>query len=246
MRVRVLFFGILKDLAGKPSEVIELRDGASIGDVLVYYDAQIPRLRESLSSSALALNQEYASPEAKLKNDDEIAFLPPVSGGAPERTHRAVIVRTVIDSQSIVSGLRRGQDGAVLLFEGVVRNQTRGRKTRYLDYEAYEEMALGQMESLATEALEKFQIRDVALAHRLGRLEIGETSVLVAVASAHRAAAFDACRWLIDTLKRTVPIWKKEYFEDGAVWADGEPFPNEIPRANSSPQGSPDRRSASK
>jgi molybdopterin synthase catalytic subunit len=94
-------------------------------------------------------------------------------------------------------------------------------------------MALERMESLAVQAMSLFQIRDVAIVHRLGRLEIGETSVLVAVASAHRAAAFDACRWLIDTLKRTVPIWKKEHFEDGAVWADGEPFPGEIPRANS-------------
>jgi molybdopterin synthase catalytic subunit len=115
----------------------------------------------------------------------------------------------------------------------VVRNQTRGRKTLFLDYEAYEKMALEQMESLAHQALKQFQVRDVAIVHRLGRLEIGETSVLIVVASAHRAAAFDACRWLIDTLKRTVPIWKKEHFEDGAVWADGEPFPAEIPRANS-------------
>jgi molybdopterin synthase catalytic subunit len=119
------------------------------------------------------------------------------------------------------------------VFEGVVRNQTRGRTTLYLDYEAYEEMALEQLELLADEALRRFQIRDVAIVHRLGRLEIGETSVLIAVLSAHRGAAFDACRWLIDTLKGTVPIWKKEYFEDGAVWADGEPFPAEIPRANS-------------
>ena len=92
-------------------------------------------------------------------------------------------------------------------------------------------MALKEMESLAEQALQQFEIRDLAIVHRLGRLEIGETSVLIVVASAHRAAAFDACRWLIDTLKRTVPIWKKEYFEDGAVWADGESFPEEVPRA---------------
>ena len=91
-----------------------------------------------------------------------------------------------------------------------------------------------------SQALQQFQVRDVVIVHRLGRLEIGETSVLIAVASAHRAAAFDACRWLIDTLKRTVPIWKKEHFEDGAVWADGEPFPAEIPRANSGAEAAPD------
>src|SRR5258708_40035593 len=107
-------------------------------------------------------------------------------------------------------------------------------------------MAVGQMEGLAAHALKQFQVREVALVHRLGRLEIGETSVLIIVASAHRTAAFDACRWLIDTLKRTVPIWKKEYFEDGAVWADGEPFPAEIPRANSSTSGSPAASKASK
>jgi molybdopterin synthase catalytic subunit len=171
-----------------------------------------------------------------LNPGDEVALLPPVSGGAAEqlgRPPRATIVRQIIDTQQVVGALKRGDDGAALVFEGVVRNQTRGRKTLYLEYEAYEEMALAQLEKLAAEALGKFQVRDVKIVHRLGRLEIGETSVLIAVASAHRAAAFEACRWLIDTLKRTVPIWKKEFFEDGAVWADGEPFPAEIPRANS-------------
>jgi molybdopterin synthase catalytic subunit len=129
--------------------------------------------------------------------------------------------------------MKHGEDGAAVVFEGIVRNQTRGRRTLYLDYEAYEEMALSEMEKLAEQALKQFAVRDLALVHRLGRLKIGETSVLVVVASAHRAAAFDACRWLIDTLKRTVPIWKKEYFEDGAVWADGEAFPDEVRRGNS-------------
>jgi molybdopterin converting factor subunit 1 len=236
MRVRVLFFGMLKEMTGKPADLIELPEGASVRDVLAHYEAQTPRLRESLPSLAVAVNQQYAGPDTKLHADDEVALLPPVSGGVPdaaEVARRASIVREVIDAQGVVAGLKRGEDGATLVFEGIVRNQTRGRKTLYLDYEAYEDMALQQMESLAGQALQQFQIRDVAIIHRLGRLEIGETSVLIAVASAHRAAAFDACRWLIDTLKRTVPIWKKEHFEDGAVWADGEPFPVEIPRANS-------------
>jgi molybdopterin synthase catalytic subunit len=146
-------------------------------------------------------------------------------------------VRDAIDSAGVLARIKQGEDGAAVVFEGVVRNQTRGRKTLYLDYEAYEEMALAQMEELAEQALRDFQVREVALVHRLGRMEIGETSVLIVVASAHRAAAFEACRWLIDTLKRTVPIWKKEYFEDGAVWAEGEPFPAEIPRALGSPSG---------
>lgn len=236
MRVQILFFGMLKELAGRASDTIDLAEDASVADVLRHYESQIPRLKESLSSLALAVNQQYAGPDTKLNPGDEIALLPPVSGGLSEqvtRPSRATIVRQVIDTERVVGALKRGEDGAALFFEGIVRNQTRGRNTLYLEYEAYEEMALTQLEKLAVDALEKFQVRDVAIVHRLGRLEIGETSVLIAVASAHRAAAFEACRWLIDTLKRTVPIWKKEFFEDGAVWADGEPFPPEIPRANS-------------
>jgi molybdopterin synthase catalytic subunit len=121
----------------------------------------------------------------------------------------------------------------------VVRNNTRGRRTLYLDYEAYEEMASRQMESLAESAIAQFQVRDVVIVHRLGRLNVGETSVFIAIASAHRGPAFEACRWIIDTLKKTVPIWKKEYFEDGAVWADGEPFPAEIARVEDSYQERP-------
>jgi molybdopterin synthase catalytic subunit len=127
-----------------------------------------------------------------------------------------------------VEAIKQGSDGAVAVFEGIVRDNSRGRRTLYLDYEAYQPMAQNQLDALVSEALGKFAIRDVRIVHRIGRMEIGETSVLIVVASAHRGAAFDACRWLIDTLKKTVPIWKKEHFEDGAVWADGEPFPDEV------------------
>ena len=246
MHVRVLFFGMLKDLVGKSEDSIDLPDGASVRDVLAHYGSRVPRFSESLSSLAVAVNQQYAGPDTALKPSDEVALLPPVSGGAPDGSltsgrntaqakHQryATILRSPIDSQRTLATLKRGEDGAALVFEGVVRNQTHGRRTLYLDYEAYEDMALQQLEILASEAVKKFQIRDVAIVHRLGRLEIGETSVLIVVASAHRGPAFDACRWIIDTLKKTVPIWKKEYFDDGAVWADGEPFPDEIPRANS-------------
>jgi molybdopterin synthase catalytic subunit len=230
MRVRVLFFGRLKELAGKSSDSLELPEASPVREVLKHYAAQSPQLRESLASLAVAVNHEYAGVETVLKGDDEVALLPPVSGGSGKA---AMIVRDPIGTQAVLNGIKHHEDGAVATFEGIVRNQTRGRKTLYLDYEAYEEMALAQMESLAAQALQRFQVREVAIVHRLGRLEIGDTSVLIAVASAHRSAAFDACRWLIDTLKRTVPIWKKEFFEDGAVWADGEPFPADISRANS-------------
>src|SRR4051812_11176583 len=138
------------------------------------------------------------------------------------------IVDEPIHADQIVAAIKSGSDGAVCVFDGIVRDNTRGRQTLYLDYEAYRDMALEQMRRLAAEAKEKFKVRDVALVHRLGRLQVGETSVLIVVASAHRAAAFDACRWLIDTLKKTVPIWKRETFADGVVWADGEPFPEQL------------------
>jgi MoaE-MoaD fusion protein len=253
MRVQVLYFGVLKELAGKSGDALDLPQDATVLDLLAICKTQIPNLTSAIASIAVAVNQQYASAETRLKADDEVALLPPVSGGSQldgeepaGRRRYASIVREPIDSANILAKIKHGEDGAAVVFEGVVRNQTRGRKTLYLDYEAYEEMALQQMEDLARQSLKQFQIRDVALNHRLGRLEIGETSVFIVVVSAHRAAAFDACRWLIDTLKRTVPIWKKEYFEDGAVWADGEPFPAEIPRANSNPSGSPNQDPASK
>ena len=228
MQVRVLFFGMLKEMVGRQEDAIHLPDQSTLGDLLNHYEKIFPVLKDMLASLAMSINEEYAGPDSRLKNGDEVALLPPVSGGADSH---CAIVREKIDTRAIVDRIKRPDDGAVVVFDGVVRNNTRGRRTLYLDYEAYESMALKQMQSLVEQALVDFKIRDAAIIHRLGKLEIGETSVLVVVASAHRAAAFDACRWLIDTLKRTVPIWKKEYFEDGAVWVDGEPFPAEIPRA---------------
>jgi len=250
MQVRILFFGMLKDLTGRDSDLLTLPEHATLGDVIIHYEEIAPRLGDLAASIAVSVNQEFAGPDSSLKEGDEIAFLPPVSGGSmdsegemPAQSRRySSIVRGKIDTQAVLTKIKQPADGAAVVFEGVVRDNTRGRRTVYLNYEAYEEMALKQMDALAGQALQQFPIRDVAMVHRLGRLEIGETSVLIVVASAHRAAAFDACRWLIDTLKRTVPIWKKEYFGDGAVWADGEPFPEGIPKAEGTHSG----RSASK
>jgi molybdopterin synthase catalytic subunit len=182
-----------------------------------------------LQSIAVSVNAEYATAAHLLRDGDEVGLLPPVSGGCASETasdsSTIALTREPIDAETIVAAAKQGEDGAVVVFDGIVRNHTRGRKTLYLDYEAYEEMALKQMEDLAAEARKQFGVRQVTMIHRLGRLMVGETSVLIVVASAHRAHAFDACRWLIDTLKKTVPIWKKETFADGAVWAAGEPFP---------------------
>ena len=143
------------------------------------------------------------------------------------------LVREPIDTAALARHVRAPEDGAIVTFDGFARNQSHNRPTLYLDYEAYESMALAKMREIGVQLHEKYSIHRVAMVHRLGRLEIGDTSVFIAVSAPHRAAAFDACRFAIDTLKRTVPIWKKEYFEDGAVWADGElpPAPAATPRA---------------
>lgn len=237
MRVRILYLGMLKELAGLANETVELADGATASEVWTQAAARYSKMKGYERSIAISVNEEYAGRDTVLHDGDEIGFLPPVSGGlGAASTYTALesahcrIQREPIDSAGILRQIKHPEDGAVALFDGVVRNHTRGRRTLYLDYEAYESMALKQMEALAQQALANYKIRDVTLVHRLGRLEIGETSVLIVVASAHRGAAFDACRWLIDTLKKSVPIWKREYFEDGAVWPDGEPFPDDIPR----------------
>lgn len=143
------------------------------------------------------------------------------------------LVREPIDMAALARHVRAPEDGATVTFDGFVRNESHNRATLYLDYEAYESMAIAKMREIGAQLHEKYRIHRVAMVHRLGHLEIGETSVFIAVSAPHRAAAFDACRFAIDTLKRTVPIWKKEYFKDGAVWADGElpPAPVATPRA---------------
>lgn len=239
MQVQVLFFGVLKDVVGRGSEALTLPERATARDVIEHYEQRFSSLKGAVSSIAISVNQQYAQPGDRLRAGDEVALLPPVSGGAKsasdvsyatERSHLA-IVHHKIDTAAALEKIKQPEDGAVVVFEGIVRNHSRGRRTVFLEYEAYEEMALKEMESLAGQARTKFHIRAVAIMHRLGRLEIGETSVLIVVASAHRADAFEACRWIIDTLKRTVPIWKKEHFEDGVVWADGEPFPEQTSSA---------------
>lgn len=232
MRLRVLFFSVLQERFG-PEERLERFPGKTVSDVLQYYRVIAPELGGIWDVIAVAVNQQYAGGTAALSDDDEVALLPPVSGGtAAEGKANArmqvELVRDPIDTRAITDAIKAGEDGAVTIFDGIVRNNTRGRQTLYLDYTAYESMALEQMRALAAEAKERFGVRDVAMVHRLGRLEIGETSILIAVASAHRGVTFDACRWLIDTLKKQVPIWKQEVFVDGAVWVAGEPFPAEI------------------
>src|ERR1017187_1760319 len=207
MRVRVLFFGRLKDIVGRAEEHVEISEGARVEDLFERYGRSFPELAKFRASVVASVNQEFAEWRAPLAAGDEVAFLPPVSGGAISAGAKieddlCALVRTPIETSEIVAQLKAPSDGAVVVFEGIVRNHSAGRVTLYLEYEAYEAMALAKMREIGAEMRGKFSIRRYTMIHRLGRLEIGETAVLVAVVSSHRAAAFDACRYGIDTVKK--------------------------------------------
>lgn len=223
MVLRVLFFGQLKEIAGMGEESCLAPDGWRLEELYASYAQRFPGLAKFRASVAASINQEYAPWDARPRAGDEIAFLPPVSGGSETSFEDIIqIVRATIPTERITASLKAPADGALAVFEGIVRNHSHGQTTLYLEYEAYEPMALIKMREISLHMRKAFSLDRLAIVHRLGRIEIGETSVLVAVSSAHRAAAFDACRYGIDTLKRVVPIWKKEYFSDGAVWSEGQ------------------------
>jgi MoaE-MoaD fusion protein len=229
MRVRVLFFGQLKDLVGTSSEEIDLPAGCDLRSVFERYQARQPRLGELARSIVIARNREFAAPATPVSEGDEIAFLPPVSGGVssdPLEIQSAgnyfALTRQAIEPKAIIARLLTGAEGAVATFAGTVRNHTGGRPTLCLDYECYEPMALKMMAQIGGELARDFSLTRVALVHRLGRLLIGETSVAVIATAPHRRAALEAASAGIDRLKKRVPIWKKEHFADGEVWVEGE------------------------
>ncbi len=231
VRVMVLFFGMLRDIVGRAEEPLDLADGAQLEAVFAHYARQFPKLAGLKSSVVLALNQQFSDRSAILKEGDEIAFLPPVSGGSGRYTHEIcdaeqgyffALTREPIDAAGIAQNLLRGEDGALVNFEGVVRNNTKGRATKFLDYECYEAMAVKMMAEIGREIARTHAIGRIAIVHRLGRMQIGETSVAVIVTAPHRKPAFEAALEGINRLKRIVPIWKKEHFADGEVWVEGE------------------------
>ncbi len=231
IHLRVLFFGQLRELAGASEMDWELPAGSTSTELFGAVGLAFPKVAAMRGSIVLARNAEFLHGPAILADGDEIAFLPPVSGGSdtpwlheirtPEG-HFFGLTRQPIDGTHLAREILRAEDGAFVNFEGVVRNHSGGRKTRYLDYECYEALAIKTMATIGQEIARTHEVGRVAIVHRLGRLEIGETSVAVVVTSPHRRPAFDAALEGINRLKTTVPIWKKEHFEDGEVWVEGE------------------------
>lgn len=221
---------MLKDIVGRGEDVLDLPASLSLGAVFDHYASRFPRLQDAASSIVLACNHQFSNRATPVNDGDEVAFLPPVSGGTSRYTqeisepagHFYALTRQTIDTPELVRHLVRGEDGAVVNFEGVVRNNTKGRATKFLDYECYEPMAIQTMASIGRDLATAFPIGRIAMVHRLGRMWIGETSVAIVVTSPHRKPAFEAALEGINRLKRIVPIWKKEHFADGEVWVEGE------------------------
>lgn len=221
---------MLKDVTGVAEQDLELPRDSRLSAVFAHYSTQFPRLAAMSASVVVAHNRQFAAPETALSDGDEVALLPPVSGGSGRYTHEVedpeghffALTHQVIDQTALEQRMLQGHDGAVLTFAGVVRNNSKGRKTRYLDYECYEPMAIDVMTRLGREIAGKYAVSRIGMIHRLGRMEIGEASVVIVLASPHRKAAYDASLEAINRLKKIVPIWKKEYFEDGEVWVEGE------------------------
>ncbi len=217
----IKLFATLRERAHTAELTREFPDGTTVGDIWRQLVVEFPELGGHRDSVGFAVNQEYVEADFKPKKGDEIAFIPPVSGGAdaaPGYVGKITIGRNRIDVAALEREVADPAAGAIVSFTGTTRRDNAGRVVLRLEYEAYEPMALSEMRKLAVEAGVRRKITRIAIAHRIGVVEIGETSVAIAVSAPHRAEAFEACRFAIDRLKEIVPIWKKEHFEGGEVW----------------------------
>ena len=211
--IRVLFFGAARDVVDQNPFPLALTSGpATVASAFQQLVNQFGGLERFGRSLLFAVNQEYATLDTDLKDDDELAIFPPVSGGNNDFFE---LTTEPIDVGSVARRVVLPECGAIVSLDGFTREWTKGRRTKYLVYEAYDGMAVSEMQRLGTEAHNRFDIAHIGIVHRTGRLEIGETSVVISVSAPHRKAAFEACEWAIRELKRTVPIWKKEVYDDG-------------------------------
>jgi MoaE-MoaD fusion protein len=214
MRVTLLYFAAARERAGKGSEVVELPEGATASDARDAACAAHPALRPVADKLRLAVDQEFANGDRKLRDGSEVALIPPVSGGAGP--HR--LSQEPLQVEAAVRAVEGTDIGAVVTFIGTVRDNARGKRVVRLDYEAYPEMAVKVFERIADEAARKWPGARIAIHHRVGNLEPGALSVVIAAAAPHRAEAFEACRHAIEELKKDAPIWKREHHPDGSVW----------------------------
>jgi len=235
MRVSVRLFAALHDLVGQREVDLELVDGATVADLRDQLASTYPAVVPFMSTLVCAVNEEYVSSEHRLSPGDQVALIPPVSGGCSaegEDTDRFRVTEEPLEPSAaaeLVELVRRDEAGAVALFYGVVRNNDRGRRVDYLEYDAYPSMAVKKMRQVAEEVRSRWEITDMAISHRIGRLEVGETSLLVAVSAPHRREAFEACHHAVDRIKEVVPVWKKEVWEGGETWVQGHPVAVEPP-----------------
>ena len=228
MKVSVRLFAGLHDIVGRREVELELVDGATVADLRSQLGSRYPAVVPFMSTLVCAVNEEYVNNDYRLSPNDQVALIPPVSGGSSGIDEETTaphycVTEDPLDPQGLADLVRRDESGAVALFYGIVRNHSRGRRVLYLEYDAYPSMALKKMREVADEARCRWQITDIAISHRTGRLEIGETSLLVAVSAAHRKEAFEACHYAVDRIKEIVPVWKKEVWEGGESWVEGHP-----------------------
>lgn len=241
MRVQVKFFAIFREMIGVKTESKEIAEGTTIEQLWKEYTSRSPRAANM--RSAYAVNQKLVKPDYVLHDGDEVGFLPPVSGGSEHETSRkarkprkkiisansrnsriiktAFITRKTIDLNALYNRVAFPGAGAIILFSGVVRDNSKGKSVKHLEYEAYPEMAEQSMRDIIGEIHERWGDARVAMAHRIGKIKIGEASLIIAVSAPHRPEAYAASRYAIERIKAILPVWKKEFATDGAAWVEG-------------------------
>ena len=218
MKVQVRLFARYREAAGHDRIELELPEGGTAQAAWDAVSRRFPVLGPYRPFTLFAVRNDYVEPTYALREGDELCLFPPVSGGAPD-SDRIQVTTEPLSERAVTDAVGDAGAGGIVLFSGVVRDQTGGRRVKFLEYEAHAPMAEAKMREIATAVRARWpDVTRIAMIHRIGRLEIGESSVMIAVSSPHRRQAFEACHFAIDTLKESVPVWKKEYFEDGEVW----------------------------